>query len=142
MYVFAGGQHGPARFPPEPGRGRNLPNFNDYRWPLRALLSRLHAWVVRSVPPPESAFPTLASKTLVSLAGYAFPKLRAVAVPTLIHVPRHLEFGAKYRDEGVIESEPPRAGTSYAPLVPQSDSDGNDVGGIWPGYSACTQKDV
>lgn len=137
MYVFAGGQHGPARFPPEAGNGQHLANFNDYRWHMRALLSRLQAWVSQDELPPASVYPTIAAKTLVPLRQYGFPRIPGVAVPANMHVPHSLDFGPKYRSSGIVTLEPPRTGRPFAPLVPQADADGNDVGAVRMPEIAC-----
>jgi hypothetical protein len=120
IYMFAGGQHGPAAFPPQEGRGRNLPNFNDYKWPMRALLKRLHDWVVNGTEPPPSDYPTIKAGTLVPLSKYRFPSMPGVDVPKIIHTPHRLDFS----------SEPPKVLAAYVPLVPQADKDGNDAAGI------------
>ena len=120
VYMFAGGQHGPAAFPPQGGRGLNLPNFNDYRWPMRALLMRLQQWVANDAEPPPSKYPTIKMGTLVPLADYRFPRIPGIELPTIIHTPHRLEFA----------SEPPKVLAPYVPLVPQADKGGNDVGGI------------
>jgi hypothetical protein len=130
MYVFAGGQHGPAAFPPRPGKGQNLANFNDYRWPLRALLAKLEAWVRTGDEPPASVYPSIAAGTLVPLSKYAFPAAPAISVPTVIHTPHRLDFGGDYSRTGVALREPPRVLAAYTVLVPQADADGNDTGGL------------
>lgn len=130
MYMFAGGQHGPAAFPPAPGRGQNLANFNDYRPPMRALLKRLQSWVAQDQLPPDSVYPTIAAKTLVSVNDYRFPAITGISVPKISHVPHALDFGSQYRKAGVISQEPPRLGRPFGVRVPQSDTDGNDVGGV------------
>lgn len=130
MYVFSGGQHGPASFPPDNSKGQQLANFNDYRWPMRALLARLYAWVARDEAPPPSIYPTLAGKTLVPLSEYRFPAIPGVSVPKLIHTPHRLDFGPNYQAAGVIEREPPGLGRPYRTLVPQGDGTGNDLGGV------------
>ena len=130
LYVFAGGQHGPAAFPPKSNGGQHLPNFNDYRWTMRALLKRLHAWVTLNQAPPDSIYPTISAGTLVGLKQYAFPAIPGVAVPQRPHTPVALDFGPKYPTAGVITQEPPRLGQPYRTLVPQADSDGNDLGGV------------
>ena len=93
MYVFAGGQHGPASFPPKSTGGVNLPNFNDYRWSIRALLGSLHEWVTSGVEPPASVYPTLKSGTLTALDRYSFS---ASQKPKIIHTPHVLDFGPDY----------------------------------------------
>lgn len=137
LYVFAGGQHGPAAFPPVSNGGQNLPNFNDYRWSLRGLLLRLQAWVASDVAPPASVYPTIAAGSLVPLEKYKFPALPEVRVPREIHVPHRLDFGRQYRSAGVVDTEPPRVGAPFATLVPQADRDGNDLGAVRMPEIAC-----
>jgi hypothetical protein len=107
IYMMAGGQHGPAAFPPPRGGGVNLPNPNDYRWVVRALLDRLRDWVVDGVPPPPSNYPRLAGGALVPATGL-----------------RHVE-GISFPDH----SWQPY-GKQRLALVPQVDSEGNDVAGV------------
>lgn len=130
VYMLAGGQHGPASFPPDGSRGQNLPNFNDYRWIHRALLDRLRSWVTEGKEPPPSLHPTLAAKTLVPMDGYRFPAIPNVSVPRGPHVAERLDFGSTYRKVGVIQHEPPRLGELFAALVPQADGDGIDIAGV------------
>lgn len=137
LYVFAGGQHGPAAFPPQRGRGQNLSNFNDYTWSLRALLTSLQRWVAEDVLPPASVYPTLREGTLAPLDNYNFPRVAGVDLPARIHTPALLDFGADYESAGVITKEPPRVVGHYRPLVPQADKTGNDVAGIHMPEVAC-----
>jgi hypothetical protein len=130
LYVFAGGQHGPARFPPTRSGARNPANFNDYHWSMRCLLKRLHGWVARDQQPPDSVYPTLRDKTLVALDSYGFPRVNGAATLKRIHTPAALDFGPKYREEGIITNEHPTVLGRYAALVPQADPDGNDLGGV------------
>jgi hypothetical protein len=127
LYVFAGGQHGPASFPPKPSGGYNLPNFNDYRWSVRALLRSMRNWVVSGAEPPASVYPALRAGTLTPLDGY---KLRSVKLPAEIHTPRLLDFGRDYERKGVITKEPPTVVRAYTTLVPQADNQGNDLGAV------------
>ena len=125
MYVFGGGQHGPAAFPPKDSGGVNLPNFNDYRWSIRALLQPLREWVVSDKEPPTSVYPTLASGTLTPVDKYKFS---AVQLPSEIHTPALADFGPEFSKKGIIAYEPPRVVRILQPLVPQADADGNDLG--------------
>ena len=101
LYVFAGGQHGPSAFPPQGGRGQNLPNFNDYAWSLRALLTSLQRWVADGVIPPPSVYPKIEDGTLVALDQYNFPKVVGLILPRKIHTPALLDFGSEYEGAGV-----------------------------------------
>ncbi len=65
VYLFAGTQDEPDRFPPTPIDGHLTENAVDYWWAMRALLLAMHRWVSAGTPPPASAYPTLADHTLV-----------------------------------------------------------------------------
>lgn len=116
VYLLAGGQHGPAAFPPRPGPGENLPNWNDYRWAHRALLRSLREWVVNNVPPPPSRYPRLADGTL-----HRDPRA---------HRTQHLDFGPDYLSKGIAAVQPPKPGPDYNVLVPKTGPDGNDIAGL------------
>ena len=119
VYLFAGGQHGPSRFPPSKTSTQNLTNPNDYRWSLRALLVALVRWVEDDREPPPSRYPSIKAGELVPLARLDFPRIPGVTAPRRIHTPRFLD-----------GNEPPTLGEIYRTLVPAVDKDGNDRAGI------------
>ena len=77
IYVFAGGQHGPAAFPPRKSIGQNPNNPNDYRWSMRALLVGMNRWIKDGVAPPASRHPRIEDKTLVQIDAMNFRRSRA-----------------------------------------------------------------
>ncbi len=137
IYFLAGGQHGPAAFPPSRGRGQNTPNFNDYRWAMRALLCDLQDWVTKAKEPPPSAYPRISDGTAVSLTDLHFPSIPDVRLPTRTHMPAALDFGPDFRKEGIASVEPPRVIGHYQPRVPQVGKDGNDIAGVRMPEIAC-----
>ncbi len=130
IYMFAGGQHGPGAFPPKMGNGLHFPNFNDYKWSLRALMTRMQNWIEKDEQPPASTYPSIANGTLTTPETYRFPVVPGVTRPGVIHTPASLDFGAEYAAKGFISKEPPQVVKAYQALVPQSDGDGNDLGGM------------
>jgi len=117
VYSLAGGQHGPAAFPPRlTAAGQNLPNWNDYKWALRAILQNLHQWVVNAKEPPPSRYPRISDGTL------------AAGDPPAYRV-QYLDFGPEYLTKG-IPQQPPKLGATYNALVPKPDADGNDLAGV------------
>jgi hypothetical protein len=112
----------------------NLPNFNDYRWSVRALLEPLRDWIISGKQPPSSVYPTISSGTLVPLERYSF---RKVQTPKEIHTPASLDFGPDYLKSGIIATEPPLVLRRFQTLVPQADAEGNDLGGIRMPEVAC-----
>ena len=81
LYVFAGTQHAPSRFPPAKNAGQQVDNPVDYWWTLRALLLAMHRWVSAGTAPPASAYPTLKDGTLVKVGDVTFPAIPGVRSP-------------------------------------------------------------
>jgi hypothetical protein len=130
IYFLAGCQHGPAAFPPERGAAQNLPNPNNYRWTLRALLVALDNWVQSGEEPPPSRYPKIADGTLAPLGAVAFPRLPGVQFPTRIQQAWHVDYGEEFRSAGIVTIEPPKVGSAFPMRLPQVDADGNDTAGI------------
>ncbi|WP_428098912.1 alpha/beta hydrolase domain-containing protein [Candidatus Rariloculus sp.] len=130
IYLFAGTQHGPAGFPPRVGQGQLPGNPNDYSWFLRALLIALDEWIADGVEPPPSSYPTLADGTLTPLGYLAFPDIPGVATPASINPVQSLDFGPRFRTEGIATIEPPEVGPTYPVRLPQVDADGNETAGL------------
>jgi hypothetical protein len=131
MYLFAGGSHGPGRFPPAKGRTQNASNANDYTWGMRALLVAMQQWLEKDTQPPASQYPRIAEGQLVALAGLKFPTIAGVAVPRRMHEAVRLDFGPEFLAKGIISIEPPRVGKPLTNLVPQVDvADGNETSGV------------
>jgi hypothetical protein len=107
-YLLAGTQHGEAAFPPPPGQGQQLGNPIPQGEVMRALLRAGHRWVTRNIAAPPSSYPTLRAGSLTTPGKLRFPTLPGVTAPRLV--------------------EPPLAPLPF--LVPQVDSDGNDIAGI------------
>jgi hypothetical protein len=117
IFTLAGTKHGPGSWPPADNLAQPLKvNPNDYRWAQRALLVALDHWARQGVAPPPSRHPQLSDGTLVAQRDIKFPNLPAVQWP--LHVP------------GGFRADLPGAFSVLPFIVPQVDSDGNDVGGI------------
>ncbi len=130
IYFFAGGQHGPAAFPPVRGNTINPPNPNPYTWSMRALLTAMDRWVAKGVEPPASQYPKIADGKLVPLSELRFPKLAGVSLPTRPQRAYRVEYGPEFRAKGIITVEPPKVGKAFPILVPQVDDDGNETTGV------------
>ncbi len=92
-------------------------------------------WVKDGTTPPASTYPKIADKTLVPLAKWAFPKISGVNTPHEVSLAYHLDLVDRVtsldrRETVMLPIEPPRVGSPFGVLVPQSDSDGNDLGGV------------
>jgi hypothetical protein len=136
VYFFAGLQHFSAVFPPLKATAGNPDstaqqrhNPNPIRWFWRALITDMDQWVSDGTEPPASVYPKIADQTLVPLPAWTFPKLPGVATPHEFNVAYRLDFGPQWK-QGVITNEPPKSGRPFPGLVPQSDQDGNDLGGV------------
>ena len=122
VYLIAGTQHSPARFPPSVNNGQQPDNPVDYWWAMRALLLAMNRWVKEGIPPPPSQYPRLTDGTLVAAASLTWPALPAVASP------RSLTAGR--RAANALLPNGGGAGTLLPLLVPDVDADGNERAGI------------
>ena len=136
VYLLAGLQHFSAPFPPQksnPGspdsNAQQRYNPNPIQWYWRALITDMDQWVKDGTPPPASTYPKIADATLVPLNKWAFPKIPGVNKPHEANLAFHLDFGPQWKD-GIVSLEPPKVGKPFPVLVPQTDADGNDRGGV------------
>jgi hypothetical protein len=105
-------------------------NSNPIVWYWRAMITNMDAWVASDTPPPVSMYPHISDNTLVDRAKLKFPQLAGVTVPATSQQAYHLDFGPEFVKSGIVSIEPPKIGAKFTALVPQVDSDGNDLGGI------------
>ncbi|HEY6385349.1 MAG TPA: alpha/beta hydrolase domain-containing protein [Candidatus Acidoferrum sp.] len=136
VYLLAGLQHFSAPFPPQksmPGspdsNAQQRYNPNPIQWYWRALITDMDQWVKDGTPPPTNAYPKIADATLVPLSKWAFPNIPGVHKPHELNLAYRLDFGPQWKD-GIVSLEPPKVGKPFPGLVPQSDADGNDRGGV------------
>jgi hypothetical protein len=129
-YHFASAQHFVEPFPPHPVGTRHPGNPADFLWSLRALLLAMDSWITDGEAPPPSRVPRLADSSLVALEDYRFPKIPGVEIPNIAHGTWRLDFGPRFRSEGIVDYQPPRVGAPFPILVPQTDADGNESAGI------------
>jgi hypothetical protein len=122
LYVFAGTQHDPARFPSSVSNGQLQDNPTDYIWAMRALLVSMEKWVRDGVAPPPSRYPRLQDGTLVRSTDVAYPDIPGVVSP------RKALPGA--RGVNSLVARDGGAGTTLPLLVSQVDKDGNELGGL------------
>ncbi|HMD07129.1 MAG TPA: alpha/beta hydrolase domain-containing protein [Candidatus Acidoferrum sp.] len=136
VYLLAGLQHFSAPFPPQksmPGspdsNAQQRYNPNPIQWYWRALITDMDQWVKDGTPPPVSTYPKIADAKLVPLSKWIFPRIPGVNTPHEMNLAYHLDFGPQWK-EGIVSLEPPKVGKPFPGLVPQSDADGNDLGGV------------
>jgi hypothetical protein len=141
IYFLAGLEHFTVPFPPD-NRIRGNPDYtaqqkanpNPIQWYWRALITDLDQWVKDGKQPPASTYPKIADKTLVPLAQWKFPKIPGVNTPHEVSMAYHINFGPQPKGTigsvQVVTIEPPRVGNPFGVLLPQSDADGNDLGGV------------
>ena len=130
LYVLAGSQHGPGQLPTPNAALQHPANPNDTRPFYRALLQALHDWVKDGVRPPESQFPSIADGTLVRPQQLRWPKSAPVKPPRYPKQAYELDYGPGFTSQGIISVEPPRVLARFPVLVPQTDGDGIDLGGV------------
>lgn len=148
VYFLAGLQHFSGAFPPQKSMAGNPDytaqqkhNPNPIQWYWRALITDMDQWVRDGKEPPPSTYPTIADKTLVPLAQWRFPMIPGVNTPHEVSTAYLLNFQVRVVDvnlgkKGSVSPErkevvePPVIGGVFNALVPQSDADGNDLGGV------------
>ncbi len=142
VYFLAGLQHFSGAFPPQ-NTARGNPDYtaqqkqnpNPIQWYWRALITDMDQWVKDGKEPPRNTYPKIAEKTLVPMAKWNFPKIPGVNTPHEVslayHIDRIIKFASMttHKEEDFVV-EPPRVGNPFGVLVPQSDADGNDLGGV------------
>lgn len=129
-YFFSGAQHFPRSLPLSKAGARHDSNPTDQRPFQRALLRSLEAWVKENVQPPPSVIPRLIKGELTPLDGLRFPLIPGVTPPRHPRLARRLDFGPEFLSKGYSTQEPPKVRGAFPLLVPQVDSDGNDLGGV------------
>ena len=131
VYSFAGGQHGPGRFPPRRTSGRELSNPNDYSWFLRPLLLAMDRWTDDdAAAPPPSVYPRITDSDLVPPEELDFPDLPGVGQPAEPHLAYRAVYGPEFRTRGIASVQPPEVLSAFPILVPGVDADGNETGGL------------
>lgn len=130
IYMFTGGQHGPAAFPPVSRGTRNLPSPNPYQWIFRALLVSMNDWIKDGKQPPPSRYPLIADGELVALHSVNFPRIPGIELPGIIHLAYPSNYGPEFRSKGIVTQDPPEIGKPYPVMVPQVDRDGIDIAGV------------
>src|SRR5574340_130143 len=86
IYLFAGGQHGPAAFPPPRANTQNRANPNQFTHSMRALLLAMDAWVREGKEPPPSLYPRIEDAPRVRGEGLVTidPPRTGSVFPTLV----------------------------------------------------------
>jgi hypothetical protein len=140
--THGGGRGGFSVAPPPAPNGCVLPaNPNPESDTLRALRAALVDWVTKGVEPPASSYPKLhpasaAEGQLVAATKTAmgFPSIPGAPSPDgVVNAVLDYDWGPdfNYNDlSGVITKAPPSIRKALPTLVPKTDSDGNDLGGV------------
>jgi len=141
-YYFPGVTHGGGRggfrsAAPAPARGCVLAeNPNSTFEVMRALRLALVQWVVVGTPPPPSLYPTFERGDLVppSSEAMGFPAIPGAPLPdNLINELPTYDFGPSFRNNdlsGAIGVQPPLIRGTMPMVVPRTDADGNELGGV------------
>ena len=87
---------------------------------MRALVVAMEAWVGEGAEPPASVYPGLAGGTLVEPGALELPRIGGAAPEPVVNVLRVIDHA----------STPPEPGEAYPVLVPATDADGIDLGGV------------
>lgn len=130
IYLFSGSQHGPARFPPTQSIGQQLSNPMNFLWSMRALLGSMNRWIQENTVPPQSRYPRIDDRSLVTPERLEFPKIPGVQYSSRLHKAYRVNYGSDFRTKGIVTLEPPEIGSAFPMKVSAVDSDGNEIAGI------------
>ena len=135
IYHIAGTQHlGGSHDPSDRGGCQHLRNPVKHRGPvLRALLTALDRWADdENQSPPPSRYPRIDDGTLVDLDTFRtqWPAIPGAEKTSQNYQPLRLDFGPRWKGEGIADQIPPKIGKPYRTLVPAIDADGNEIAGI------------
>lgn len=105
---------------------------NKMAIPGRALLIALDDWVSSGIDPPESKVPKISDATLVNINEWndRFPDIPDLIKPESYYNPYVLDMGKRWDSLGIADKVPPEILGRYVCLVPQVDSNGNEISGI------------
>jgi hypothetical protein len=114
---------------------QQLPNANSYTYNLRAILIALENWVIDGKAPPASRYPRISDGTLVEHTKILFPEIPNVSARFDVLLNRRTLYNRGPEFDGANETGyesamPPIPVMDYPALVPQVDSDGNDIDGV------------
>jgi hypothetical protein len=130
IYHFAGTQHVISQIMPKGVCAAPANTAVDPRPVMRALILALDRWVKGGAPPPPSAYPRIADKTLVTASALKWPAFPAFSAPRSPNPMIQFDYGARI-GEGVLDNAPPLAlPYRYKVLVPAVDADGNELAGL------------
>lgn len=134
VYLFTGAEHNAdPLLGPQTGNHQNLTNSLFVTPLLRSLMDAMDRWATNGTPPPDSRVPNRADETLVpaEVALGNFPETPATECPIGPNRLFVTDHGPGF-DSGIMSTEPPTEDKAkeYSVLVPQVDSDGNELGGI------------
>ncbi len=135
IFMWASSQHfaDPRAETPVRGVCQNDSNVVQTSMLFRAALDNIDRWASEGVEPPPSRVPMRADGTLVNYQTWrvGFPKVPGLMVPNAINNLRRLDFGPR-ADDGILDTEPPSVADAdgYVTLVPATDADGIDLGGV------------
>lgn len=135
IYHLAGGQHFVGPYPPKASaRIAGTPGWQgnplDFSVNYRALLVRLVDWVARDRTPPPSTIPLIRNGTLVPVNRYRFPAIPGITAPKVVHTAYRVDYGPRWKTEGIVTHQPPVLGRAFPALVCQTDTLGNEAAGI------------
>ncbi len=122
-YFFASTSHGPSSFPPRPPvEGALRGNPVNAKASIHELRQAMHRWIAEDIAPPASVYPKFSDGTLIPISEVRFPKIPGFAAPNAVKA------GPRVRNPQWPEGA--GGGSDLPLLVPKSDPDGNDLGGI------------
>lgn len=136
FYTLGGSAHGSGTGRPGPaGAGQLGANPNLWSPIADSLLARLVDWVRTDTPPPPSRYPRIADGSLVPshlgdgrINPAAWNPLPGIAHPKAMYQVGHVDFGPRFREQGIVDQHPVSAQSWYGARVPAVNAENNDSG--------------
>ncbi|MCB0667594.1 MAG: endonuclease/exonuclease/phosphatase family protein, partial [Saprospiraceae bacterium] len=130
IYHIASGQHFVNSFPPETAdKDYYIGNPLEFRPNYRALFVALLHWVRDNQLPPDSSYPLIREGELVAPEKVDYPSIPSFIPAVKPQEPYRMDYGPEWQ-KGIIANQPPVVGEPFPVLVPQVDTNGNELGGI------------
>lgn len=134
FYTIGGSQHGSGNGRPRAASSGQLPPNPSMWMPISdSLLVAMNDWVVKEELPPPSRYPRIADGSLVvshqggDINPAAWNQLNGINYPESMYAPGLNDYGNRWLGERIVDRHPSESQAIYRTLVPQVDSDNNDL---------------
>lgn len=93
----------------------------------------MYEWIANGIEPPPSRYPRIADGSLVPshvdgrINRAAWNPMRGYNHPARMYRPAHVDYGARWQEQRIVDQHPDYSDHHYGALVPVVDQDNNDL---------------